>query len=70
MVWRFLIDECPETPFGQVVDEKGCGIQDQDKDLDGVPNDLDECPDTPIDENVDEKDALIQIDADLDGVPQ
>ena len=37
---------------------KGCGIQDQDEDLDGVPNELDECPETPLNEVVDEKAAL------------
>lgn len=35
-------DQCPDTPPGVEVDEKGCPI---DLDKDGVPDYLDECPD-------------------------
>lgn len=35
-------DQCPDTPTGVVVDEKGCPI---DYDKDGVPDYQDECPD-------------------------
>lgn len=39
-------DECPDTPPGVQVDEKGCPL---DRDGDGVPDYLDECPDVPGD---------------------
>lgn len=34
-------DECPGTPGGVVVDNKGCPV---DNDLDGVADFLDKCP--------------------------
>ena len=37
-------DKCPQTPFGVLVDKKGCPI---DTDGDGVPDYLDNCPNTP-----------------------
>jgi OmpA-OmpF porin, OOP family len=37
-------DECPDTPPGVQVDEKGCPL---DRDGDGVPDYKDECPDEP-----------------------
>jgi len=36
------IDECPDTPAGVQVDEKGCPL---DRDGDGVPDYKDDCPD-------------------------
>ncbi len=39
-------DECPDTPPGVQVDEKGCPL---DSDGDGVPDYKDDCPDTPGD---------------------
>jgi len=59
-------DKCPDTPFGVIVDKKGCPV---DTDGDGVPDYLDKCPGTPpeayskIDENG------CPIDTDGDGVP-
>lgn len=54
-------DECPGTPEGVAVDEKGCPI---DSDLDGIADYLDECPALP---------GLEQFqgcpDTDGDGVP-
>lgn len=38
------IDECPDTPPGVKVDEKGCPL---DKDKDGIPDYQDDCPDDP-----------------------
>lgn len=38
------IDECPDTPLGVKVDEKGCPL---DTDLDGIPDYQDDCPDDP-----------------------
>ena len=37
-------DECPDTPAGVQVDEKGCPL---DRDGDGVPDYKDDCPDEP-----------------------
>ncbi len=34
-------DECPDTPFGVEVDEKGCPL---DRDGDGIPDYQDDCP--------------------------
>lgn len=57
-------DECPDTPLGVEVDEKGCPL---DSDGDGVPDYRDECPDTPLGVEVDEKGC--PLDTDGDGVP-
>lgn len=38
------IDECPDTPPGVQVDEKGCP---KDRDKDGIPDYQDDCPDDP-----------------------
>ena len=59
-------DQCPDTPFGVIVDKKGCPV---DTDGDGVPDYLDKCPNTPtiaystVDENGCPRDG------DSDGVP-
>ena len=59
-------DKCPETPFGVIVDKKGCPI---DTDGDGIPDYLDKCAKTPpeaynrIDQNG------CPVDNDGDGVP-
>lgn len=37
-------DECPDTPLGVQVNEKGCP---PDRDLDGIPDYQDDCPDDP-----------------------
>jgi len=37
-------DECPDTPHGVKVDEKGCPL---DTDKDGIPDFEDDCPDDP-----------------------
>ena len=57
-------DECPGTPKGVKVDERGCPL---DTDGDGVPDYLDECPGTPKGVEVDEKGC--PLDTDGDGVP-
>lgn len=50
------LDECPGTPFGVEVDEKGCPeVVRTDSDGDGVYDDRDECPDTPRDVIVDHR---------------
>jgi len=58
------IDECPNTPIGVEVDEKGCPI---DSDGDGVPDYLDKCPNTPKGVKVDASGC--PLDSDGDGVP-
>ncbi|MCF8119696.1 MAG: OmpA family protein [Deltaproteobacteria bacterium] len=56
-------DECPNTPLGVVVDERGCSL---DSDGDGVPDYLDECPGTPQGVEVDPRGC--PLDTDEDGV--
>ncbi len=57
-------DQCPHTPSGAIVDERGCPI---DSDWDGIPDGLDQCPDTPRAARVD-PDGCPE-DSDNDGVP-
>ena len=45
-------DDCPGTPKGAVVGDRGCPI---DSDGDGVPDGIDQCPDTPPGVKVDKK---------------
>ncbi len=40
-------DQCPNTPQGESVDEKGCSQSQLDDDNDSVMNNKDKCPDTP-----------------------
>jgi OOP family OmpA-OmpF porin len=58
------LDQCPNTPRGVKVDDKGCPL---DSDGDGVPDYLDRCPNTPRGVKVDEKGC--PLDGDGDGVP-
>ena len=70
-------DRCPDTPPGAKVDDKGCTLNPDDEDLDGVLNEFDECPDTPIGVLVDDKGCSKKqrkeledlLDDDGDGVP-
>ena len=57
------LDECPDTPAGVSVDEKGCPL---DEDGDGVADYLDKCPGTPKEAKVDANGC--PIDSDGDGV--
>jgi len=57
-------DDCPGTPRGAIVDERGCPM---DSDGDGVYDGLDRCPDTPRGWPVDEYGC--PLDSDGDGVP-
>ncbi|WP_462324092.1 OmpA family protein [Desulfoplanes sp.] len=56
-------DECPATPMGVAVDDKGCPF---DSDGDGVYDYLDECPDTPAGVQIDQ--VGCPLDTDGDGV--
>ncbi|MGH8444810.1 MAG: OmpA family protein [Solimonas sp.] len=56
-------DQCPNTPAGAVVDDKGC---EADADGDGVPDRADQCPDTPAGQQVNEQGC--PVDGDGDGV--
>ncbi|MDY6849870.1 MAG: OmpA family protein [Thermodesulfobacteriota bacterium] len=57
-------DQCPGTPRGVQVDDKGCPL---DSDGDGVADYLDKCPGTPKGTSVDDKGC--PLDSDGDGVP-
>ncbi len=56
-------DQCPGTPLGAPVDERGCEFDD---DGDGVVNSEDACPGTPAGVEVDSRGC--ELDADGDGV--
>lgn len=58
-----ILDDCPNTPKGAIVDEKGCP---SDADGDGVFDGIDQCPNTPMGAKVDEKGC--PLDTDGDGV--
>ncbi len=58
------LDQCPSTPAGVQVDEKGCAL---DSDGDGVANHMDDCPNTPAGVQVNERGCA--ADDDGDGVP-
>ncbi len=57
------IDQCPDTPIGTPVDDRGCPL---DGDGDGVVDGQDRCPDTPPGVVVDEYGCT--LDSDGDGV--
>ena len=62
-------DECPGTPRGCIVDERGCQL---DSDGDGVCDGIDQCPDTPKGCMVDERGCPLDSDGDgvCDGIDQ
>ena len=63
------LDQCPDTPAGEVVDANGCSGLQTDGDSDGVLNDLDQCPGTPEGEEVDDTGcSRSQKDSDSDGI--
>ena len=63
------LDQCPDTPSGEEVNNTGCSSSQIDTDADGVTDDLDQCPDTPNGEEVDDSGcSSSQIDTDGDGV--
>ena len=63
------LDQCPNTPSGEEVDETGCSDSQKDSDEDGVNDDIDTCPDTPSGEEVNETGcSSSQVDTDGDGV--
>ncbi|MEM7019862.1 MAG: OmpA family protein, partial [Pseudomonadota bacterium] len=57
-------DECPDTPEGITVNEKGCAL---DSDGDGVPDSQDKCPGTPPNAEVNKEGCPLDLDG--DGVP-
>jgi len=59
-------DKCPETPFGVIVDLKGCPV---DTDGDGVPDYLDKCAETPSEAYSKIDQDGCPIDTDGDSVP-
>ena len=46
------VDQCPDTPSGEDVDDNGCSDSQKDSDGDGVMDNLDLCEDTYINETV------------------
>ena len=48
------IDQCPDTPLGQMAYTSGCSEKQKDSDFDGVPDFEDLCPTTRIGSEVDE----------------
>ena len=42
-----IFDDCPNTPSGAPVNEKGCADSQIDSDNDGITDDIDNCPGTP-----------------------
>jgi len=63
------VDECPDTPNGQAINESGCSQSQLDDDNDGVSNDIDQCPATPENEAVNEHGcAESELDDDGDGI--
>ena len=59
------LDECPDTPINEKVDEKGCAEIQIDSDLDGVPNEQDACPETPFGLAVDEENGCGEKEAEI-----
>jgi len=63
------IDQCPNTPAGEMADDTGCSDSQLDSDNDGVMDDADQCPNTLAGETVDDVGCSnSQSDADGDGV--
>ncbi len=63
------VDECPDTPSGETINESGCSQSQLDDDNDGVSNDIDQCPTTPENEAVNEHGcAESELDDDGDGI--
>lgn len=63
------IDECPNTPKGESVNQFGCAETQIDTDGDGINDNLDLCQETPVGETVDENGCSdSQKDSDSDGI--
>ena len=63
------IDQCPDTPNGEQVNETGCSSAQVDTDGDGVTDGLDQCPDTQSGQQVNETGcSSSQVDTDGDGL--
>ncbi len=64
------IDECPNTPFREDVNNVGCSCSQKDDDNDNLNNCIDECPDTSPAEIANSKGCgPSQFDTDKDGMP-
>lgn len=63
------MDQCPNTPAGEVVGEAGCSSSQLDADEDGVADNVDICPATPPQQSVNENGcSQSELDSDADGV--
>jgi len=62
------LDQCSNTPEGEIADSLGCSESQKDDDGDSVMNDGDDCPDTPEGEDVNERGCTVtQEESDTDG---
>ena len=63
------IDECPDTPNSEQINDTGCSESQLDDDNDGVTNNIDQCPNTPENEPVNENGCgESELDDDGDGI--
>lgn len=63
------IDQCPNTPQGEEVNQNGCSASQLDGDNDGVSDKDDNCPSTPANTDVDAQGCAVVVeDDDNDGV--
>ena len=63
------VDQCPNTPAGEMADANGCSSSQLDSDNDGVMDSVDLCPNTPAGETVETDGcSTSQTDSDGDGV--
>ncbi|ROH93323.1 hypothetical protein ED208_02025 [Stagnimonas aquatica] len=60
------VDDCPYTPPGILINERGCPLHAEDGDGDGVADPQDDCPYTPPGAEVDSHGCA--LDSDFDGV--
>lgn len=60
------VDDCPYTPPGILINERGCPLHAEDGDGDGVADPQDDCPYTPPGAEVDARGCA--LDSDFDGV--
>ena len=65
---NYSVDDCPNTPIGEVVFANGCALSQLDSDLDGVNDRDDRCADSISGYEVDANGCTIERDSDADGV--
>jgi outer membrane protein OmpA-like peptidoglycan-associated protein len=63
------VDQCPNTPAGEIANGSGCAPSQRDEDQDGVTDASDQCPNTPIGDAVNARGCFAERDSDSDNVP-